>query len=278
MKQYRLDMKGVAVEIIESGGSQTPVFLFHGNSMSAAVFSSLVAANNNQTHRLIAVSLPGHGDTEFTVWNTHQPVTIAAIGQFIKDVIDAFNVQEYFLVGQSVSGHAILQTLDQHQSALGLVLLSAPPVSLETLAQALKPDPTNGLLFAGHLTESEAIAFANSLFVQLSDTDRAEIAQSVQRTEPMFRQQLGHSLALGEIKDEIHMLRDSHLPTALMMGSDDQFINLDYLANAAIQPLFHGRVTIFNQAGHLFNLEQTQAFKVALLEMLDQLAQDHQQS
>ena len=49
-------------------------------------------------------------------------------------------------------------------------------------------------------------------------------------------------------------------------------LGLEYLVNAQLQQLFNGCITIFKKAEHLFNLKQTQAFKFALLETLEQLA------
>jgi len=254
-----------AVEVFASDGQGDPVFLFHGNSGAADNYQSILQSALGQKRRLVAVSFPGHGGSS-SAREPEAAYNVPALGQLAARVVKALGSSRYWLVGQSVGGHALTQNLSAFPGARGLFLISAPPVSITRVAQAFKPDPSGDLLFKGELddTESEHLANCFSTAPHL----QALLARNVRRTDRYFRPALGASIARGQFEDELQALERADVPIAVLGGTEDAFLQTNYFKSLPAQRLWTGAPILFEGNGHFAHLESPQRFEQTLGEFL----------
>jgi pimeloyl-ACP methyl ester carboxylesterase len=106
-------------------GAGPPVVLLHGLGATKASFLPTVAALAD-SHRVIAVDLPGFGDSA-------KPLTAAYDAPFFADsviaLLDALGLERAALVGNSMGGRIALEAALRHPSRVGRLVLLAPALA-----------------------------------------------------------------------------------------------------------------------------------------------------
>lgn len=259
MLKRTLELDGRAIEILESQGRSDPLYLIHGNSSAANVFEALLRGPLGREKKLIALSLPGHGGS--APLEARDRISIEEVGRVVARIVGKLGYARYWLLGTSLGGHAVLEALEEFPGALGVILVSAPPISVATMGAAFHADPSGGLLFKGALDDAEVQQLA-SCFVapQLADASTL-VSSNIRRTHPTFRPALGASLALGEIRNELAALVASTIPIAVFAGGCDRFLRADYYETLPAQRLWKNEVTWFHESGHAINLYEPGRFE-----------------
>jgi pimeloyl-ACP methyl ester carboxylesterase len=269
-RSRHIDIDRLRLEVRESEGAGMPIFLFHGNSGAANSFDAILKGPLGRRRRMIAVSLPGHGGSG------PAPDTasyrIRELGLVAARLVESWGESRYVLVGQSLGGHALLEALDAFPGAAGLVLISSPPISMETLARAFLPDPSNGCLFKASLDEAELRLLQSCFTNGLGAADEAAWRDNVRRTDVRFRPALGEGIAQGHVADECAALNSARMPVALLIGSDDRFLSQAYAASVAAPALWRGRAVFLEGRGHLLHQEDPRAFEDVLAQFLEDVA------
>lgn len=268
MKKLFKDIDGLQIECLISTGNSNPIFIFHGNSSCAAAYESLLSSQLGKQYQIIAVSFPGHGASSY-YQNNPDYVSIAMLGQLTAKIIQSFNPSSYLLIGQSLGGHALLESLHLHPKATGLCLVSAPPFSLTTIGSVFREDPTGGLLFANQLDQNAVERFARA-FVHHDRSENLNLLKThIQTTQGQFREQLGKSLALGLLEDELENLISANIPCLLLQGEEDKFIHNDYY-HYLVQTNAPLELSHFANTGHAIQLDAPQQFEQILSEFIHQ--------
>lgn len=267
IERLMLQVDGLSVELLQSDGEGDPVFLFHGNSGAADLFEDLLQSELGRRQRLVAVSFLGHGGSDAP----RDPVDtygIQAYGAFAAKVVQAYGSPRYWVVGQSLGGHALIENVHRFENAHGMMLLSAPPISLATLFHAFRPDPSGGCLFKGELSDAEVDSLVTCFTKRPDPAVQAKLRHDIRRTDARFRPTLGASLAQGDLVDELAMLAGSSLPVALLGSLDDAFLNADYYATVPRERLWKGAPVMFEDCGHMLHLEAPARFERVLAEFI----------
>jgi pimeloyl-ACP methyl ester carboxylesterase len=267
MKQRRLTIENLNIEVLESNGKGTPIFLFHGNSSAANSYENILESAHFQNHSIIAVSFPGHGNSDVSS-DPSFFYTIEMLGKIAAKVVDYYNFQHYWLVGHSLGGHAILEVLDEFPGALGLVLISAPPMSPSSLGEAFKPDPVAGCLFKGILKKNEMKHMASCLVNRQDKKIIDGMVVNIRNTDPQFRPSLGASLMLGKLRDERKIFNAARIPIALLAGAQDKFLKLDYFTTLPTARLWEEQVIVFEHGGHALHLDCPKQFEEVLVKFI----------
>ena len=118
---HTFDAKGVKLHYLEAGKGD-PVILIHGLHASAEINWNLpgIVAELAKTNRVIALDLPGHGQSE-------KPKDDAAYGkQLVEDVVlllDHLKIKKAPIVGYSLGGMVALKLLAVHPDRVSKCLV-----------------------------------------------------------------------------------------------------------------------------------------------------------
>jgi pimeloyl-ACP methyl ester carboxylesterase len=251
MQPITLNTGSHIVRGIESSSRGRAVVLTHGNSGSAQLFAELVAKLEGRIARVIALDLPGHGESEHAE-DPRARYSIPALASVLARALRLLGTDPVVLVGHSLGGHVMSAALAELAPIHGLMLISAPPLSVRNLASTFKPDPTAGALFRNRLAEVDVERFSRAL-IEPSPVESATLSRlktSIARADGRFREALGMSIAAGELSDEARLVAELLAPVALVYGTADRFLDTTCFARCVLRnPWRTGRFP-FVGSGH----------------------------
>lgn len=267
MRKHMIVVDGRSIEVIESVGQGDPLILFHGNSSAASSYMPLINGSLGKARKLVAVSFPGHGDSD-RLASEDEDCSFQNLGKFAARAVAVLGYKRYWLLGQSLGGHAILESLDDFPGVRGIVLVSSPPISSATLGEVFKPEPSGGLLFKGNMTEHEVNQLASCFFYQADEQSRTLLKDCIKKTDTRFRPALGKSLKNGEIKDELSAVIANDVPVVLLAGTNDKFLRNDFYGKLPMNRFWKKEVVWFKNCGHALNLENPEMFQRTVAEFI----------
>lgn len=100
-----VQLHGRAVSFDQYGGEGIPVLLVHGMGGSAHTWGDVPARLSAQRVPVIAVDLPGHGDSARGAGD----YSLGAMASVLRDLLDRLDVERVHLVGHSLGGGVCLQ-------------------------------------------------------------------------------------------------------------------------------------------------------------------------
>lgn len=130
--QRQLEVQGRRVNVLDTGGGgRRPLLFLHGWSSNWQIFLLNIAAFM-QTHRCIAIDLPGFGASEMP----DEPITIRGYAKTVDAICDALGVDCVSVVGNSMGGFIGAELALSFDTRVDrLVLVSAAGLSTEHLAR-----------------------------------------------------------------------------------------------------------------------------------------------
>jgi pimeloyl-ACP methyl ester carboxylesterase len=263
----------IQVRYRDSGGSGPVVVLLHGIGGSLELWSAQFVATN-QSLRLIALDLPGHGLSDFGR-QAYAPKTFA---RFVWQFADALGLDKVHLAGNSMGGAISLQMLAQQPARVKTVLLAAAatlgrdgplPFRLMTL-------PLLGPLMsrAGPMAVTQQLqAIFHPSFV-VPDALRDAVQRNVMRpgAQAAFLATLRLMSDLGGQRTDLvseaqTTLRSATQPVLLLHGRQDRVIPFAH-SQSAQQLARTSRLLLVDDCGHTPQLEQPAVFNAALQELV----------
>lgn len=255
---------------LDSRGRGPAVLLFHGNSGAAELFAPLIGGSLGRDYRCVALSFLGHGSSDRSR-HVDADYCVAGLADSIASCIARLGLPRPTLVGHSLGGHALATALPRLDRVAGLMLISAPPINLATLGNAMRPDPTAGVLFQGPLSGAEEQRLRDVLLSsghRLSESTRATLLETIRKTDVRFRPALLASIVAGRVADERGHLEASTVPTCVVIGRQDPFLQPAYVDTVALRAPFRGGVHLFEKSGHFPHLDAPEEFGALLAELL----------
>jgi pimeloyl-ACP methyl ester carboxylesterase len=105
-----------------AGNSGLPLILIHGMG-SAATAWQLVIPELAKSYRVIAVDLPGHGETQLSAGLDMSPKSLA---EYVLETMDSLNISKAHLVGNSLGGWTALELAVIQPERVSSILGLAP--------------------------------------------------------------------------------------------------------------------------------------------------------
>jgi len=243
----------------QSSGTGRAIVLVHGNSMSSRSFVRQLDGPLGQKRRLIAIDLPGHGEsanaTSDTVYN------LPGYARTVIDLAARLGVEDAVFAGHSLGGHIVLEAAPNLPKAAGFVLFGTPPLAFPpAMDKAFLPNPAMNVGFAGEITKEQAQAYLASWFKPGTTDIPPSFLEDLMRTDGRARTLLGASIVPDGYRDEIEVVAKLKQPLAVLHGADDQLINGGYFASLTMPTLWRGSVQTIANSGHTPQWEQAAQF------------------
>jgi pimeloyl-ACP methyl ester carboxylesterase len=273
--QRWVTVAGRPVNVIEIGEGPPMVFI-HGLSGSWQNWLENLP-HFAQTHRCIAMDLPGFGYSPMPV----EKITITNYGRIVDELLGALDVERAVIVGNSMGGFIANEIALQFSTRVEkLVLISAVGLSIEHMR--------NDRLFAGLERADELFLFWGAFLAGRSDrlTRRPRLRRALMNIAfahpdrlpaPLMAEQLkgqgkpGFIPALGAlltypIRDRLNEIES---PTLIVWGDKDRLVPVKDAWD------FHelipdSRVIVYEDTGHVAMIERPAAFNAAVDEFLEE--------
>jgi len=266
VRPLRLQVGQQSIAGYDSAGAGRPIVLIHGNSASSRVWSKQLDGPLGKKYRLIAIDLPGHGDSARAP-NPEKDYSAPGYSGCIAAIARQLELENAVFVGWSLGGHAVLEAASALPMAAGLAIFGTPPIGkgpegfagFKGLSNvAFTPDPSEAEI-DGWLVHAFAPGFS-----PIPPFFKADF----RRTDGAARGCLGASAQQGLFQDEVALVADLKIPLAILHGAEEQIVDLEYLRRLSAPTLWRQAVQVIDKSGHTPQWEQPEAFA----QLLDEFA------
>jgi pimeloyl-ACP methyl ester carboxylesterase len=271
----RIRVDGVDLQYLEAGYGP-PVLLVHGHEQSATSWRWVIPVLA-RTHRVLALSLPGHGDSGPAAGGYAPGADLAPL---VADFLDSLGVGALHVVGNSIGGAVLLRLALADQGRVRtLILVDSAGLGREVHPLlALNTLPIIGELAimisrlpggdVGRTSMSTAMLFAQPSRVpkEFFDEQHAlgrrpgQLEASTAMARALFD-------ATGQREVLLDRLPELAMPTLVVWGGRDYVLPASQ-AQATVDRLSHGRLALFADCGHLPHVESPDRFATVLSEWL----------
>jgi pimeloyl-ACP methyl ester carboxylesterase len=259
LRQSTIVTSAGPLRMTESDGGGTPILMIHGTGSSSLAFGHQFDSSLAEMHRLIAIDLPGHGQSADAL-NPATDYTMPGLTHVVQQVIEQQKLEDLVIVGWSLGGHIGIELLN-HPAVSALMLTGTPPVGRGTLAMLRAFQPSWDMLLASKEYYSQRdIARFVSLCFPYGTTP--ELLEAVRRSDGRARSAAVRSMSHGEISDQRRVVEESSKPVAIVHGRQDPFLRVSYLES--LRNLWRGGPKIIENAGHAVFWDQPQIYNTLL--------------
>lgn len=196
-------------------GSRPPLFCIHGNSGCSKIFRPIFESSIPSTRQVLAVDLPGHGESE-DAKDAESTYTMPAYAKACVEVLKSFGHREAVMIGWSLGGHVATEMLPILPGAKGLALVSS--FLLPRFAHGPPQDDRTKWNMRTDLTEEDLTQFSKR---GTGGPWEEWMAKAAIRTDPKARQTLFANLGFGDCSDQRQLIADTSVPTALIVGTKE---------------------------------------------------------
>lgn len=258
------------IAYVDTGGEGPVAIFVHGNSSSKRIFERQLNSGLAQTYRLIALDLPGHGDSD----NAPDPQAtyfFAGFASALLEALEALQIEKAALFGWSLGGHIVLEMLARWPGAQSAMILGTPPVPMDTerAMSAFLPSETMGLTFQENFSAQDATTYVHESFMSAASVEPWMIEDAL-RADGRFRPIVLQAASEGRCLDEEEIVGSCEKPLAVVIGSKDTFVNRDFLTSLTYRNLWGGEVQVLEGCGHAPFWDATDEFNIFLGRFLDE--------
>lgn len=275
VENRRVSVDGLSTQYLEAG-TGSPVLLLHGYGQSATSWRWIIPALA-RTHRVLALSLPGHGDSAPAI-DGYAPGR--DLTPFVTGFLDTLGVGLLDVVGHSVGG------------AVALRVALADPARVRTLTLV---DSAGLGREVNPLFALAALPILGELGILLSRLPGGDLQRTTMSTAMLFAQpwrapaefiteqhalgwRAGHleaatatARALFDLNGQreilLNQLHTLTMPTLVIWGACDYVLPV-YQAQTAVDRLPQGQLSLFPDCGHLPHVECPDQFTAVLTKFL----------
>jgi 3-oxoadipate enol-lactonase len=263
----KIEAGGLDVHYRLDGPEGAPlVTLSHSLAADLAMWRPQVDALSRD-YRILRYDIRGHGRTA----TPHGPYTLEQLSDDLAALLDALRIERTHLVGLSMGGMiGQLLALREPGRLISLVLADTLAV-YRPEARAMwqeRIDAASGPDGMEPLVEPTLTRWFTAPFKASRPDVMEEVAAMIRATAP--RGFIGCCRALMEL-DLIGRLPEICLPTLVLVGRQDPTTPVAG-AEAIAGAIPGARLVVIEDAAHISNLEQPEAFNAALLSFLDEAA------
>ncbi len=273
MRNYKSHVISTAdadIACVDTGGNGMPLVMLHGLGASKHVFCPQFSDPSLNEYRLIAVDLPGHGnsgDAAGSAAYTHR-----GLAQAVGLALDQIGVENPVIAGWALGGNVAIELAASGRKVRGFALISTPPLPRGPFGffRAHQPKFDMLLTMKERFSENDAERFAGLIF---GDCLNRRGLASVLRADGRCRAQLAKAMFHGEGIDQRKFVENTDIPLSVINGQNDPLLRLGYFDDVHIPSLWRGKTQTIADAGHACFLDQPQAFAEMLTGFLSDIGQ-----
>ena len=245
-------------------GPLTAVFI-HGNSWCSEVFDRQFASTLSGRGRLVSIDLPGHGLSGNAI-DPLRTYTRPGLADACIEALAQIDANNAVLVGWSLGGHIAIEMLSRYPGARALALIGTPPVPSGGMALGFNAGPHLALASQPDFSGADTRRFAHAT---LGGNVRSSLLAAIQRTDTRFRPRLFDGMREGLGVDQKEAIERCDVPIAVLNGSLDPIVNLDYFDSIRFRRLWKGKCHRIANAAHAPFRDAPDAFNALMGDFFD---------
>jgi pimeloyl-ACP methyl ester carboxylesterase len=265
---HELSTSHGSIMVEEAGDGDLPVLLIHGNSLSREVFRKQLGGALSRKYRLVAFDLPGHGESGDAL-DPSRTYTRPGLASAVIEMLSLLGISEVAVVGWSLGGHIALEMASKYFGIKGLFISGAPPVSRHNMAEGFIWTSHMRLAGQQYLSSSEIDAFGAAIFGAPAPV---ACRRAITRADGLARKTIFEAARSGVGIDQRSLVENLAVPLAVVNGSQDPFVNLDYLNVPKYANLWEGRCHRLPGLKHAPFWEAPDVFDELLGRFIDDIA------
>ncbi|MCR6727824.1 alpha/beta fold hydrolase [Agrobacterium fabrum] len=264
MSEKTIETSHGQIAVYDAPGDDIPLLMIHANSVCKESFHFQIEALAGK-RRVIAVDLPGHGQSSDTV-DPLRTYNFNGYADAISEVIEALGLDRFAILGHSLGGHIALELmrlLPEH--AAGTMIFGTPPIppGPEGAALGFRPNPEFAYTGKQILSEKE-IDMVIELALGSDAVHDTFWKNAVKRTDGRSRQLMIDAALSGRHSDQRTLVETSPVPLAIVNRADDPVINLEYIDSLTFANLWNCGAVRVENAGHGLHWQRHKEFNVLL--------------
>lgn len=243
--------EGIEISYSESGNGK-PVVLLHGYLEAKEIWAPLIEELEKQ-FRVIAIDLPGHGDSGVA----SDTLTMEFMAGAVNTVIESLDLNDVFMVGHSLGGYVTLAFLELYPHSLAGYSLfhSHPHADSHAAIQnrmreiAVVSAGKKNIMYPGNITKM----FAPKNIDNMSDEVKRSKQIASKTSARGIIAVLNGMIARPSRKV---LLEKGTKPLLWVLGRDDQYFSAGGVLDSVKVPS-NAQVVILEKSGHLGFVEET---------------------
>ncbi|CDN50497.1 alpha/beta fold hydrolase [Neorhizobium galegae] len=267
----KIDTRHGRIRVSDTEGAGLPLLFLHGAGTCRKVFERQCRPHLLERTRIIALDLPGHGDSD-DAEDPEIAYSLTGMIDTIDEVLVSLGVRQLAIFGWGLGGHLAIEMLGRSRLVEGLLLSGTPPVSRGLIGALRGFHPSVDLLFATkqHWSEREFKRFEQ---LCLGHSATPDIRNAIARADGQLRSIFSQSIIRGDGHDQRRTVLHAEVPVFLVNGADDPFIRRGYVAGFED----HARnrfVELIEGAGHAAFREKPEPFNGLLDRFIDKVLEN----
>jgi pimeloyl-ACP methyl ester carboxylesterase len=252
-------INGIDIAYRDEGAGQ-PILFIHAFPLHSAIWESQIAAFSPQ-HHVIAPDLRGLGASA----RGSGAVSVDQYADDMAALLDHLGIEQATVVGLSLGGYTSFALWRRHRERIAALILADTRAGADSeegkqgreknaqLAEAQGPGAIADQMLPKLLGPNAPAALRDQVRGIIEANDRAGIAAALR--------------AMAARPDSTPLLATIDVPTLVIVGSEDA-LTPPSEAEAMFNAIPGCRIAEIPGAGHLANLEATEAFNAQILEFL----------
>jgi pimeloyl-ACP methyl ester carboxylesterase len=235
-----------------SSGNGKTIVLLHGFLESKEMWKDFANVLSQQ-FRVVAIDLPGHGQSDVL----EQPLTISLMADAVEAVIQHSKINSCVMIGHSMGGYVTLEFARRYPEKLKGFGLFHSHAAADT--EAVKENRRRTINIVKRNKTGFIVDFVPDLFAK-SNVEKFQNQISSLQQEALKTPEAGIIAALEAMRDrsgKIDLLTTTVLPVLFIAGKEDSRIPLSTIIAQAMLP-GHSEILILAGTGHMGFLEESE--------------------
>lgn len=272
MRQQNVETSLGSIAVADAGQGDLALVFIHGNSGSSAIFGNQLESDLGKDYRLVAVDLPGHGQSG----NAPVPektYSLPGYAAVVRQVAAQLDLERIVVVGQSLGGHVALEAAIGNPKILGLFLSGAFPTPGDPtrLSHGFTDNPGLAVGMKETLDNDDVVIFSQNHVDENFAACPPFVFDDIRRTDPLARRCFFESVFRKDYADAEAFVRTDPRPLALIYGAHDKLINTDHAASRGYRNLWRNAIQFVENAAHTPAWEAPAEFDALLRAFLSDL-------
>ena len=256
------EVGGLRVRYADRGFGDSVVLLLHGfgGDLDNWMFNLDSLA---EKHRLLALDLPGHGQSV----KTNVDPSLSGMATFVRKFLDVLSVSSVHVVGHSMGGAIAMQLASDSPEtvkSLGLICSAG-------LGPDINSDYLRGFVEAQSQQELKLVLeqlFADESLVNLQLVNNLLNYKRMDGVEASLNALSETLISAGEQTFLTDNIVASGIPVLVIWGKQDRIIPVSHAQNFSAAGGYCVEVEIFDSAGHMVQMEKAYEVNRSLLNFL----------